>query len=140
MRTLDPAGDCRHSSSTLKYYLLRNEKSRSLDISFRTRKLEKTFNSAVALQRTHGARMAKVIMARLAVLRAARNLALVPTSRPERMHLLRGDRHNQYAVDLVHPHRLVFEPGHAPLPRAEDGGVDAEQVTAIMIVEVADYH
>ena len=111
-----------------------------MDIAFRTRKLEKTFNSAVALQRAYGARMAKVIMIRLAVLRAARNLALVPTSRPERAHRLRGDRHDQYAVDLVHPYRLVFELDHAPLPRAEDGGVNAEQVTTIVIVEVSDYH
>ena len=137
---LDPADDCRCPSFAVKYYLLRNENSRSLDIAFRTRKLAKTFNSAVALRRTYGARMARVIMTHLAVLRAARNLALVPTSRPERMHLLRGDRHDQYAIDLVHPRRLVFEPDHAPLPRAEDGKIDAEQVTAIVIVEVVDYH
>ena len=111
-----------------------------MDIAFRTRKLEKTFNSQVALQRAYGARMARVIMIRLAVLRAARSLALVPTSRPERAHRLRGDRDDQYAVDLVHPYRLVFELGHAPLPRTEDGGIDAEQVTAIVIVEVTDYH
>ena len=111
-----------------------------MDIAFRTRKIEKTFNSADALKRVYGARMAKVIMTRLAVLRAARNLALVPSSQPERAHRLRGDRDGQYAVDLVHPYRLVFEPGHAPLPRTEDGAVDAGQVTAIVIVEVTDYH
>lgn len=111
-----------------------------MDIAFRIHKLAKTFNSAVALQRVYGERMAKAIMTRLAVLRAARNLALVPTSRPERAHRLRGDRNNQYAVDLIHPYRLVFELDHAPLPRAEDGGINAEQVTAIVIVEVTDYH
>ena len=111
-----------------------------MDIAFRTRKIEKTFNSADALKRVCGARMARVIMTRLAVLQAARNLALVPTSRPERAHRLHGDRDGQYAVDLVHPHRLVFEPGHAPLPRTEDGAVDAGQVTVIVIVEVTDYH
>ena len=111
-----------------------------MDIAFRTRKLAKTFNSTVELKRAYGARMAKVIMTRLAVLRAARNLALAPTSPPERVHLLRGDRDGQYAVDLVHPYRLVFEVGHAPLPRTEDGGIDAGQVTAIVIVDVVDYH
>ena len=111
-----------------------------MDIAFRTRKLEKTFNSAVALKRACGAQMVRVIMTRLAVLRAARNLALVPTSRPERAHRLCGDRDGQYAVDLVHPYRLVFEIGHAPFPRTEEGGVDAGQVTAIVIVDVVDYH
>ena len=94
----------------------------------------------VALRRAYGARMAKVITTRLAVLRAAAKLGSVPTTPPERSHFLRGDREGQFAVDLVHPHRLVFEPSHEPLPRTEDGGIDAGQVTAIVIVEVTDYH
>ena len=84
--------------------------------------------------------MAKVIMTRLAVLRAAPNFAVVPATPPDRVHALRGDRAGQFAVDLVHPHRLVFEPNHEPLPRLEDGGLDAGQVTAIVLVEVTDYH
>ena len=111
-----------------------------MDIAFRTRKLEKTFNSAGELQKAYGARMAKAIMNRLAVLMAARTLALVPTTPPDRRHQLRGDRDEQFAVDLVHPHRLVFEPNHDPLPRKDDGGIDVEQVTAITIIEVIDYH
>lgn len=84
--------------------------------------------------------MAKTIMIRLAVLKAAHILALVPTTPPDRRHQLRGDRDEQFAVDLVHPHRLVFEANHDPLPRKDDGGVDLEQVTAITIIEVIDYH
>jgi proteic killer suppression protein len=111
-----------------------------LDIAFRGRKLEKTFNSASALQKAYGARMAKAIMLRLAVLKTARTLAMVPTTPPDRRHQLRGDRDEQFAVDLVHPHRLVFEPNHDPLPRKDDGGIDVEQVTAITIIDVIDYH
>ena len=111
-----------------------------MDIAFRSRKLEKTFNSARELQKAFGAQMAKVIMNRLAVLAAARTLALVPTTPPDRRHQLRGDRDEQFAVDLVHPDRLVFEPNHDPLPRKDDGGIDLEQVTAITIIEVIDYH
>jgi len=111
-----------------------------LDIAFRTRKLEKTFNSAGELQKAYGARMAKAIMIRLAVLKAARTLDLVPTTPPDRRHQLRGDRDEQFAVDLVHPRRLVFEPNHDPLPRKDDGGIDVEQVTAITIIDVVDYH
>ena len=111
-----------------------------MDIAFRTRKLERAFNAAAALQKTFGARMAKVIMMRMVVLKAARNLALVPATPPERRHQLSGDRDEQFAVDLVHPHRLVFEPNHEPLPRKDDGGIDTEQVTAITILDVIDYH
>ena len=110
-----------------------------MNIAFRTRKLEKTFNSAGELQKAYGARMAKAIMNRLAVLKAARTLALVPTTAPDRRHQLRGDRDEQFAVDLVHPRRLVFEPNHA-LPRKDDGGIDVDQVTAITIIDVIDYH
>ena len=111
-----------------------------MEIDFRTRKLEKAFNTAVALQKTYGARMARVIMMRMAVLRGARNLGLVPTTPPDRRHQLSADRDEQFAVDLVHPYRLVFAANHEPVPRRDDGGIDAEQVTAITILEVVDYH
>lgn len=84
--------------------------------------------------------MARVIMMRMAVLGAARNLELVPTTPPERRHQLVGDRHEQFAVDLVHPYRLVLEANHEPVPRRDDGGIDTEQVTAITILDVVDYH
>ena len=77
---------------------------------------------------------------RMAVLNNARTLSLVPTTPPERRHMLRGERMGQYAVDLVHPHRLVFVPDHDPIPRREDGGVNLDEVTAVTIIEVVDYH
>ena len=106
-----------------------------MEIAFRTRKLEKAFNSADALKKTYGARMT-----RIAVLSAARSLVLVPTTPPDRRHQLSGDRYEQFAVDLVQPYRLVFEANHEPIPRREDGGIDTERVTAIRILNVVDYH
>ena len=111
-----------------------------MNIAFRTRKLEKTFNTAATLRKTYGERMARVIMMRMAVLKTARDLFSVPTTPPERRHRLRGDRDKQFAVDLVHPHRLVFEANHTPLPRRADGGIDIERVTSITILDVIDYH
>lgn len=111
-----------------------------MDIAFRTRKLERDFNGADALRKTYGARMARAIMMRMAVLRAARSLELVPTTPPERRHRLVGDRDGQFAVDLVHPYRLVFVVNHEPVPRKSDGGIDTEQVTAITILDVVNYH
>lgn len=111
-----------------------------MDIAFRTRKLERAFNAADALQKAYGARMARTVMLRMAVLRAAPSLAVVPTTPPDRRHQLVGDRDEQFAVDLVHPHRLVFEVNHEPVPRKDDGGIDAERVTAITVLDVVDYH
>ena len=44
-----------------------------------------------------------------------------------RCHPLKGDRKNQYAVDLVHPHRLVFEK-------------KGNEVQIANIMEIVDYH
>ena len=46
-----------------------------MDIAFRTRRLERTFNSERELQRVYGNRMARTIQSRLAVLEAAGTLS-----------------------------------------------------------------
>ena len=62
------------------------------------------------------------------------------------MLILVRDIHLLYTVlaawrkEASHPHRLVFEPNHRPLPRKDGGGIDTEQVTAITILDVIDYH
>ena len=111
-----------------------------MEISFRTNKLQKTLNSQNALRKSYGDKLARSLMIRLAVLRNARTLSLVPTTKPERRHLLKGKRKGQFAVDLDQSFRLVFEPNHNPVPRSEDGGIDLERLTAITIIEVTDYH
>ena len=111
-----------------------------MEITFRNRKLARVFISRDTLAREYGDRMERTITMRLAVFRNARTLATVPTTSPERRHLLSGGRRGQYAVDLVHPYRLVFEPTHDPVPRTADGGIDVDRVTAITIMEVVDYH
>ena len=111
-----------------------------MEIAFRTRKLGKTLNSESELQKAYGEPMAVKLMSRLAVLKNARTLAEVPSSPPDRCHPLKGEREGQYAVDLDHPRRLVFELNHEPVPRKQDGGIDLDKVTAIIIVDVVDYH
>jgi len=111
-----------------------------MEITFGSTKLEKTFNSDSLLQREYGQEMAKKIKARMAVLRAAPSLALVPTAKPDRCHPLTGNRAGQFAVDLQHPFRLIFEPDADSLPKKEDGGIDLEQVVSVLILGVEDYH
>ena len=110
-----------------------------MEIVFRTRRLARIFNSTNALRRQYGDRMARTIMTRLAVLREAPTLSMVPTLPPNRRHQLHGDRAGQYAVDLTHPYRLIFEPSDMPVQEA-GSGMNTDAVTAITIIEVTDYH
>ena len=112
-----------------------------MDILFATEKLRKTCNSEKQLRRKYGDRQAKRIQQRLYELYAAETLADVSHLPPPRCHALVGDRAGQFAVDAVHPFRLIFEPAHDPTPITEDGSVDRSQITAIRIVDInEDYH
>ena len=122
-------------------YLSRNGNGLGrLNIAFKTKKLEKTFNSMREMDKAYGDRMARAIAIRLAVLRSAQALSMVPSTPPERRHQLRGGLRGHYAVDLIQPYRLIFKPNHRPLPRLPDGGIDVAEITAITIVDVIDYH
>jgi len=110
-----------------------------VEIAFRTKNLAQTFNFASALRKAYGDRMARTIMTRLAVLREAPTLSMVPTLPPNRRHQLHGNRAGRYTVDLIHPYRLIFEPADTPARKA-GREVNADEVTAITIIEVIDYH
>jgi proteic killer suppression protein len=103
-----------------------------------TRKLQ-VLNDDRALRREFG-QLAPVIKRRLVVLRAARSLAAVPRTRPERCHQLHRDRDEFFAVDLKEQWRMIFEVDHAPIPRRRDGGIDLTAVTSIRITEISDHY
>lgn len=114
-----------------------------MDISFKKKKLEKSFNEDAQLNKIHGTLRAKKIRIRMKELRAARSLMdfWPPKSPPERCHeLTEGKRSGQLSVDLDHPYRLIFIPDHDPVPRREDGGLEWSQVTAIKILGMEDTH
>ena len=110
-----------------------------MEIKFATNRLKKVFNDEQELIRVYG-RNSKKIKLRMNVLRSAVSLAAVPVKPPDRCHKLKAGRLDQFAVDLIHPHRLVFEPSENPLPRKDNGEIDKERVVSITIIEVVDYH
>lgn len=115
------------------------QKGKALDLYFSSRKLEKTLSDQRETDRQFG-QLGSVLRRRLAVLIAADSLADVPTVPPERRHQLANDRDEQFAIDLKHPHRLIFEVANDPIPRNDDEGIDLKNVTAITVVEIVDYH
>lgn len=110
-----------------------------MDITFKTIKMEKVFNSERELDREYG-KQANAIKRRMVVLRAAKNLDRVSHLPPERCHELQPLGRGLYAVDLKHPWRLVFAVANEPIPRRDDQGVDKANVTAIEMRSVEDYH
>ncbi len=110
-----------------------------MEISFATSKLAKLCNSEKKLRGTYGPRMAGVIQQRLMDLDAAETLQSM-TDVPGRCHQLTGNLAGLFAVDLVHPDRLVFTLDHDPVPRLSGGGVDWSKVTKIEVAGIGDYH
>lgn len=110
-----------------------------MDITFASKKLEKLCNSDRELRAEYGERMAKVIRTRLADLAAADNLEVMKVL-PGRCHSLTGNWIGHFALDLVHPYRLVFRPTDDPLPLRESGDLDWSLVRKVEIVGIVDYH
>ncbi len=111
-----------------------------MNITFKTKKLERTFNSERELIKEYGKVRGCAIKRRMMVLKAAPTLADVSHLPPERRHELSGSRKNEFAVDLISNYRLVFIPNHNPLPYDDDKGIILTKVDSIKILGVIDYH
>ncbi|MGB7443554.1 MAG: hypothetical protein WA919_21025 [Coleofasciculaceae cyanobacterium] len=108
-----------------------------MKINFKDKNLKALCEQQKLTQRKLGKQMSRKLQARLADLIAASSVTELCAGRP---HPLHGDRAGQFALDLVHPQRLVFEPDHDPMPRTEDGGIDWSRVTRVCIIWMGDYH
>ena len=111
-----------------------------MEISFRTRKLQKMCNSKKDMQKDLGTRNAEQLAQRLAELTAANTLGDMRSIPAARCHELKQDRKGQLAVDLAYPHRLVFVPDHDPVPTKDDGGLDWTRSRRFSVIEILDYH
>lgn len=111
-----------------------------MNIYFKTKKTEKNFTEDAKMQKNWGIHITKKLKQRMMEIRASETLEVLCTIPGARCHKLTGKRDNQYAVDLKHPYRLIFEPYHSPMPLLSDGGFDKSKITSILIIEVVDYH
>jgi proteic killer suppression protein len=71
--------------------------------------------------------MAVLIFRRIDQIQASPDVDFMILHRIGRCHALKGNRKGQYAVDLVHPYRMLFE--------KQD-----EEIQIARIVEITDYH
>ncbi len=108
-----------------------------MKIEFKDEKMKALCENSALANKKLGQKMAKKLRTRLADLQAASVVAELSAGRP---HPLKGDLKGKFALDLVHPKRLVFEPANDPVPCKDDKSIDWQQVTQIRIVWIGDYH
>ena len=110
-------------------------------IKFKTEDMKKLCESSRDLKKQYGQARARKLQKRLLVLKDAPCLEDVPHTPPERRHQLKGNRDEEFAVNIDGPWRIIFKLDHTDVPRKEDGGIDIKQVTSIVILNVCeDYH
>lgn len=98
-----------------------------MDITYRNKKVEKVCTDAKTAERTYGMAMADKIHQRIDEITAADTVEMMIQYHIGRCHPLSQNRKGQYAVDLVHPYRLIFE--------KSGGGIQIANV-----LEIVDYH
>lgn len=98
-----------------------------MKIEYRTSRLEKTCTKAQVAIRGYGQRMAIKIHQRIKELESADKVETLLQYHIGRCHVLVGDRDGQYAMDLVHPYRLVFTK-------------QGDEIQIARIEEIVDYH
>jgi proteic killer suppression protein len=110
-----------------------------VDITFSDNKLKKLANDFKKCQKEMGQIRAKLYNKRLGDLRNAFTLEHV-RHLPGRYHELTGDRKGQWACDLDHPYRLIFEPHEKPIPTDSNGKYIWWEIKGVEIIEIIDYH
>lgn len=98
-----------------------------MDITYKNNKIMKICMDAKIADRTYGNEMSQKIQMRIDEIRAVDTVEEMIQYRIDRCHPLSNNRKGQYAVDLVHPYRLVFEK-------------HGSEVQIAHIMEIVDYH
>ena len=80
-----------------------------LEIKYKSNNLERVCTNYSMARRKYGERMAKLIHQRVDELQYADSIEMLVQFSIGRCHSLEGDRTGEYAMDLVHPYRLIFE-------------------------------
>ncbi len=98
-----------------------------MKITYKNKKIQRICTDASAAEKNYGLRMAEKISQRIDEISAADTVEMMIQSRIGRCHPLVNNRKGQYAVDLVHPYRLVFEKR-------------GDEIQIALIFEIVDYH
>lgn len=98
-----------------------------MKVNYKNKQLEKICTDAQTAERKYGNKMAEKIHQRIDEITAAESADMLVKFKIGRCHQLKGNRKNQYAMDLIHPYRLIFKEIYGNFQIAE-------------IQEIVDYH
>lgn len=98
-----------------------------MELEYKSKSLRRICEDLAYCQKKYGLDMAKIIKRRINEIRSSKSVDFMMQHGIGRCHALKGKRNNQYAVDLVHPFRLVFE-------------IREEHIVIAKIIEIVDYH
>ncbi len=98
-----------------------------MQIEYKNSRIEKVCTNAYEAERKYGKEMAEKIQLRIDQISAALSVEMMMQYKIGRCHQLKGNRKEQYAMDLVHPYRLVFEK-------------KGNEIQIANIMEIVDYH
>ena len=98
-----------------------------MEITYKNHKIEKICTNAKVAEKFYGKEMAEKIHMRIDQISAADTVEMMIQFHIGRCHPLVNNRKGQYAVDLVHPYRLVFEK-------------NGDEIQIANILEIVDYH
>lgn len=98
-----------------------------MQIEYKNKNIEKICTHADAATKKYGPQMAEKIQMRIDQISAADSIEQMVNFNIGRCHLLKGNRSNQYAMDLIHPQRLIITK------------LDTE-IQTTCIIEIVDYH
>ena len=96
-------------------------------MEFSSKSIEKICTNAAVAEKKYGAEMAEKIQMRIDQIKAADSVEQMIMFHVGRCHPLKGTRKKQYAVDLVHPNRLIFSK-------------KGNEIQIARIMEIVDYH
>jgi len=110
-----------------------------MNIKFESNNLEKYANNDRLGSKKLGQKRFKKFKQRLDQLKTSKTLEDV-RFQPGKFHELISNRKGQWACDLDHPYRLIFEPQENPIPTDDDGKYIWVEIKAVEIIEIDDYH
>lgn len=98
-----------------------------MQIEYKNNSIEKVCTDASSAERKYGTEMAGKIQMRIDQIKSSDTVEFMIQYGLGRCHPLHGDRKGQYAMDLVHPHRVIFTK-------------KGNEIQIANIMEIGDYH